>query len=173
MNYRYQWMRSGEAVLSRVLGNRSAREKKALLWMLGVVGGALILQLLWTAHQERHRLQHTLPVLQLELASMRIQAQEWQALGQKAVPQNLSGAALDALLRAGIDTLNAKGGALTLRLNGTRQATIQGQVAFDHWLEWIAQMQSTQQLVLIRADILRKTAPPGWVHVDAELTGAE
>lgn len=169
----YQWMHSGEAALSRVLGNRSAREKKALLWMLGVVGGALILQLLWTAHQERNRLQRTLSVLQLELANMRIQTQEWQVLGQKSVPQNLSGAALDAMLRASVDTLNAKGGALTIRLNGPRQATIQGQVSFDHWLEWISQMQSTQQLVLIRADILRKTAPPGWVQVDAELTGAE
>lgn len=168
-----QWKRSGEAMLARFFGDRSAREKKAILWMLAIIGGALMLQLLWTAHQERHRLQRSLPALQRELASMRSQAQEWQALGQKAVPQNLSGAALDALLRASIDTLNAKGGSLTLRLNGARQATIQGQVAFEHWLEWAAQMHATQQLVITRADIVRKSAPSGWIQVDAELTGTE
>jgi general secretion pathway protein M len=169
----HHWQHAGNALLSKFFGERSARERKAILWMLGIVGGALIFQLLWTAHQERHRLQSTLPTLQRELATMHTQAQVWQDLGQKAVPQNLSGAALDAMLRASIESLNAKGNTLTLRLNGARQATLQGQVAFDHWLEWVAQMHTSQRLIITRAEILRRTTPSGWIQVDAELSGAE
>jgi type II secretory pathway component PulM len=152
---------------------RVPRERLALLIMLGVIVGGGLLQLLWNAHHARQRLQRELPALRAELATMHSQANEWQRLRGAVKPApGLQGEALEATVRASLSKLAASGANLNARLTGSRQITLQGAAPFDAWAEWLAQMQSTQQLSLVRGDIRRHTQA-GWVQIDAELAGSD
>lgn len=152
---------------------RAPRERRALLLMTIVVLLAMAVQILWSAHRARERLHREVPALRAELAAMQAQALEWRRLRAQGEPMPmLSDAALDAAVRASLAGLNGSGSALTSRLIGSRQIALQGQVDFDRWVDWLAQMQSSQQLTLVRCEV-RAKGQPGHVQIDGELAGAE
>jgi type II secretory pathway component PulM len=108
--------------------------------------------------------------LRAELETMRAQAAELQRLqAQPAPAAAIAGVALDSAVRAGAAAL---GGGFSVRLTGSRQLTAQGEVAFDRWIEWTAQLHSAYRLRLVRCQ-LRPGSAPGSVQVDAEFAAAD
>lgn len=145
------------------------RERRLLLAAVAVITAALLLQLLWSAHQAREKLRRQVPLLRTQLAVMERQAADWQRLQRQPTPGALlAGDELEKFARASASAL----GNVSLHLTGERQLAIKGSIPFDQWIEWVAQLQGGQRLRLTRCE-LRPAGTPGRVEVDAEFDGSD
>ena len=145
------------------------RERKLIVYGGLLLALALIAQVLWSVHMERAR-------LRLQVAHARQQVVEPTSMRQKlqrlyAIPEsrvNIEGEALDLALRTSI---NNRFPDLDLRLSGLRRVQVHGEVAFDDWLGWLAEVR-TNFLLRIRHCEIDSTGKPGRVRVVAELESA-
>lgn len=131
---------------------RSPNEQRALRW--GAI--ALAALALWAindwASQQRQRLQRSLPVLSAQLDSMRTAIPQIQRLRDAPTPNAPSPDAQKAALIAA-----ARASSLSLEIapDGNSGFSVRGQVDFDRWVEWLAQVQRDQRLRVARANVVR------------------
>lgn len=144
------------------------REQLGILLAAGVLLGAGIVQLLFSAADGREKLNNEVQALRRELAEMNQQRDEWNRL--QAMPPRAEaavGGTLEAAVRASLTAANLK---LTARLTGNRQISAQGEAAFDDWLTWVGKLHAEQRLRLTHCDITR-LPNPGQVRITAEFSG--
>lgn len=131
---------------------RSPSEQRTLRW--GAI--ALLVLALWAindwASQQRQRLQRSLPVLSTQLDSMRTAIAQIHRLRDAPTP---TPPAPDAQKAALIAAARASGLGLEITADGNSGFSVRGQVDFDRWVEWLAQVQHEQRLRLARANIVR------------------
>lgn len=141
------------------------REQKLVLLMSLVVGAALLW--VWFSWQikENARLDRALPQARAQLASMQDASAEITRLRAKSRLTPATGKAL-------LDNLQAAARAQQLNLdihsveNGWLQVSGTA-ISFDAWINWLAQVQGNQGLVLSHAGIVREARG---VRIEAQLT---
>lgn len=141
---------------------RSAKERRALKLLLGVLLLAGLVQLTWQAQQSRRMLRQQVPRLATEAEHMRQQLQAWQSL---AATQEKT---LPPLPRREVEQrLRALDNALKIAWTGEAQLEISGEAPFDAWLTEIGDLQRDYRLHVVRLQAL--PAAPGRVTLNAQL----
>lgn len=145
---------------------RSPSEQRALRW--GAI--ALAILALWAindwASQERLRMQRSLPVLNAQLEAMRTAIPQIQRLRDTPTAAPVSPDAQKAAL---IAAARASGLSLEITPDGNSGFNVRGQVDFDRWVEWLAQVQHDQRLRVARANVVRDGSS---ARIDASLAPA-
>lgn len=146
---------------------RQPRER-ALLIGLGVfVGVALFVQLLWSSHHERQRLQRQIPQLQQQVEALQRDAARLQEI--KSRPPSAAPAEGNALLAMAVSAAEAAGireVAPQLKLEGPRRLRLRAAVPFDRWIEWTAALQRDGQVRLVSCHV-QAGATPAAPDIDA------
>ena len=148
------------------------RERRLAFWCGIVVSGALLLTMDDWQRSEHVRLQKALPAAETRLATMQKMADELNAALVPGRNELQAPAAIDLVAAS----LKASGLPMTLTPTGTSQLTIQGNVVFDDWINWLAGL-AAQGWRVERAQIQRDgpgtgSVPSGSVKVEATLGAA-
>jgi len=151
---------------------RLPRERRFLTVLAAVVGTALLVQGLWSAHAARAKLHRQLPQLRQQAEVVQRQAGEVRQLLAQPVGQNVQeGAPLLAAATLAARTTGLTLAAPQVQLEGPRQVRVRANLPFDRWLEWLALLQRDARLRLVQcrvdADAPSGTSPPGVVRIDA------
>lgn len=143
------------------------RERRLAIWC-GVIVCAALLQSVddWQRNEHR-RLQKSIPAAETRLAAMQRMADELE--GYATGSRNDVPASSELV----IASLKASGLPLTLTATGSLQFVVDGEVAFDDWINWLSGL-ATQGWRVERA-LVRQSAtgsgsvPAGPVKVEATL----
>jgi general secretion pathway protein M len=151
-------------------GDRSRRERQIISIASIILLPAMVYFVLWQpAHNEVAKLRSMLPVMRMQEARMKRQAEEVELLRHRSKPAVLDSFALKTVvetsatryqLRDAMDQLDI------LEPNGVHIAF--SSVPFAQWLRWIRDLQQEQH---VRIDSLDVTALPsaGMVKINANL----
>jgi type II secretory pathway component PulM len=138
---------------------RIPREQRTLILAAVVIAVALWADLLWTAAEQRPRLQWQVDRLE-----------HHTALVEQLAARIANAAEVGKTPGAGASMpLSALAG-LTVQFTEHRYH-ITGKVDFDAWLAWLGELQHGSHVILVAARV-RKTGTPGLVEVEGELERA-
>lgn len=145
------------------------RERRLAFWCGIVIAGATLLSIEdWQRH-EHLRLAKALPAAEARLANMQKLADEFNSLSARR-PNGAKAKASPELLTASV---KAAGLSLDVAVTGTAQVVLKGTVAFDPWVDWLADA-AAQGWRVEKASVRRDSAAPsgrasGTVVVEATL----
>lgn len=143
---------------------RTRRERIALVVMAAIVAGALWAQLLWTTHHERQRHARLVSQLEAQVALMKGTVRAMNDARAQGKP--VSPLASDQAPKLFSDSLQARGlWPLGVAAEGM-DVRLAGEVPFDPWLEWLAEMHAKHGVEVLRARI-EHTTQPGIVKLEA------
>lgn len=153
----------------RMFANRPPRERRFILTGISVVVLLLLIQLAYTAHQQRERLRRQVPAMERQLAETRADADELKRIQAGATNrQKASGGELEKWLR--LEAVQI--GDMKVTLTGPRRASIKGEVDFERWTQWAARVHREQEIRIASAD-LKPGSQPGRVLLTADFAGAD
>lgn len=147
---------------------RSAPEQRALRWLMWIVLGALLGQMLWSLEQSRRLLHRQLPVLAEQAEQAYAMRDAWRQL-EVGLDQQRSPRA--ETVRAEIaQRLPQLGTGIVAEWAAGGELNLKGKADFALWLKWVAAIHEDFQLVLNRC---RVTNSAGGVDIDASFSPAQ
>ena len=145
------------------------RERRLAVWCGVVVFAAVLFSIDDWQRNEHRRLQKSIPAAETRLATMQKMADEFDgyaAASRNEAPGPASGELVAASLKAG-------GLPLNLTATGSAQFIVDGEVAFDDWINWLSGLASQGWRVeraLVRRQLTSTgSTPAGPVKVEATL----
>lgn len=145
------------------------RERRLAVWCGVIVFAAVLFSIDDWQRNEHRRLQKSIPAAETRLATMQKMADEFDgyaAASRNEAPVPASGELVAASLKAG-------GLPLTLTATGSAQFIVDGEVAFDDWINWLSGLAAQGWRVeraLVRRQVTGTGNPvAGPVKVEATL----
>ncbi len=145
------------------------RERRLAVWCGVIVFAAVLFSVDDWQRNELRRLQNSIPAAETRLATMQKMADEFD--GYAAASRNEARVPASGELMAA--SLKASGLPLTLTATGNAQFIVDGEVAFDDWINWLsglaAQGWRVERALIRRQDAGTGSVPAGPVKVEATL----
>jgi general secretion pathway protein M len=157
--------------LRRLWESRAPRERTIIVILTAVLGAALYLWLVQSAHRARGQLTTTVTTLRAQAARLEQLAAEYERL-RATPPATASSTDLRALVQAQAGAAGLSRALQRIDAPDANQVqVVLGAVAFADWLNWVASLQSQR----VRLDTCRIEAlsTPGLVSVTATFTRAK
>lgn len=147
---------------------RAPRERLFLAGLALFLAFALLVQMLWSAHQARNRLRQQVPQLRMQLETLQRQAGDIRTLQAQAITPppdtaTLQSTAATLLRNAGLNLDPQQ-----LQAEGPRLLRLRADLPFDRWVEASSALQRNARLRLTRARIDLIEGSPGTVRIDAQ-----